>query len=462
MDWFNEAKELLANGLLLKEISQELNIPYKTVQRRFHRDNTISHKIGKEERKPSLQTFEDYYIINAGSGDNARQIKITKDKLRLIKQLYCDSNSVEINTLCRKVDIPRQDFFAIKTAFSITHNDVPALDEDLTDDNIDNIVTASLERRKEQFFQKQQEQEVKLLRKEVEDYRKQDYFINKIHTLTTEHMDKFEKTYRAPIILTLPKRSSGKLFELPIVDLHLGKLAWQPETGENYDYKIAEERFMFVVHDNIEKTKNIELEKTVFLIGNDFFNFDTIDGTTTLGTQQDNDVRWQKLYAKGTEMLIRAVDMLATISPVHVVLCPGNHDKMTSFYAADKIATWFRNNPNVTFDISPKTRKYVAYGKCLIGYTHMDKEKKRIEGNMQLEVPEMWGNSVYREWHGGHLHSEQVREVNGIKIRNLSSVTGTDAWHYESGYTGSLAVNQSFIWDKELGLENILFSTVRR
>jgi len=38
----------------------------------------------------------------------------------------------------------------------------------------------------------------------------------------------------------------------------------------------------------------------------------------------------------------------------------------------------------------------VEFGKCLIGFTHGDKEKKRIFGNMQVEVPEAWGRTLYR------------------------------------------------------------------
>ena len=177
------------------------------------------------------------------------------------------------------------------------------------------------------------------------------------------------------------------MLEVPIVDLHLAKLAWAPETGENYDIKIAEKRFMDVICDIVERAQHYEFEQVVFPIGNDFFNYDSVDGATTKGTPQDNDSRWAKMFLKGRELLITAVDLLSQIAPVKVFQIPGNHDYQASWYAIVCLHDWFRNDENVTVDISPKSRKYVEFGKCLIGFTHGDKEKKRIFGNMQVEVP---------------------------------------------------------------------------
>lgn len=60
----------------------------------------------------------------------------------------------------------------------------------------------------------------------------------------------------------------------------------------------------------------------------------------------------------------------------------------------------------------------------------------------------------------GHFHSEKVREEGGIIFRNLGSVTGTDAWHYEQGYVGAVKKHQSFIWDYEKGLSEILITNI--
>jgi len=61
----------------------------------------------------------------------------------------------------------------------------------------------------------------------------------------------------------------------------LGKLCWHRETGENYDITIARRRFLNVAQDIINKTSQYKFEKVILPVGNDFFNADTPDDTTT-------------------------------------------------------------------------------------------------------------------------------------------------------------------------------------
>lgn len=453
MGWFEQALELYKQGYGRKEISELLDVPYETVRKRFYRHQQKMAE-GQEEYTPTVEDFGDHYIVTSFK----RSIKVSKQTLREIKQLYCDVNPLTINQICRKLNIQRRDFYLIKTAFNITHDDVPYIDEDL-DSPIEHLVNDTLERRKEKYFTMLQLEEVKRLRAEINKYRAKEYYIELIHDIVTEFFEDFTPRYKGPVI---PPRfvENGYMLEVPIVDLHLGKLAWAGETGNNYDHKIAEECFMYIINDTVSRVRDRNIEKILFPVGNDFFNFDTIEGATTAGTLQNNDLRWQKLFTKGLELLIRGIDILSTIAPVHVINVPGNHDKMTSYYAVVCLSCWYKDSQHVYVDTSPLSRKYVEFGKCLIGYTHLDKEKKRIEGNMQYEAAEAWGRTLFREWHGAHLHSEHVKEVNGIKIRNLSAVTGTDAWHYENGYVGALRTHQSFLWDKERGLSEILFTTI--
>lgn len=276
-----------------------------------------------------------------------------------------------------------------------------------------------------------------------------------------EHFETFTNNYTPRKVENLiVNTSSGKMLEIPIMDLHLGKLSWNLETGENYDYKIAEKRFFHIIDDFIQKTKGYQFEKILFPIGNDFVNFDNIAGTTTGGTSQDNDLRWQKVYLKAIEILVKAIDMLKEIAPVEVFYVAGNHDKVTSFHLTCYLNGFFHKDDKVDVSLSPNVRKYKEFGKVLIGYTHGNLEKKRIGGIMQVEAREAWGRTIFHEFHLGHLHSEQTKEENGIIIRNISSITSGDAWHHESGYVGAIRKAQAFIWDKEYGLEGIINSVI--
>src|SRR5208283_3201176 len=106
------------------------------------------------------------------------------------------------------------------------------------------------------------------------------------------------------------KKEENNLLEICPFDLHLGKLAWAGETFENYDTKIARERLLYAVEDVLHITSGFEYSRILFPIGNDFFNSDNIFNTTTKGTEQDEDLRWQKTYNVGVRLLVDGINML--------------------------------------------------------------------------------------------------------------------------------------------------------
>jgi hypothetical protein len=275
-----------------------------------------------------------------------------------------------------------------------------------------------------------------------------------------KHFEEFTSGYKSPEHELIQYDINGKMLEVNIADLHLGKLSWHRETGDDYDWKIAKKTFLYIINDIITKVRNYKFEKILFIWCNDFFHFDTTLNTTTKGTRQDVDVRWQKLFKIGVEMLVEGIDLLSQIAPVHTFYLGSNHDKMTSFYAINYLDAFYRNCDFVTVDIDPKVRKYYEYGLNLIGFSHGDDDYKRLGSLMAIEAREAWGRTIYKECHAAHLHSEKsIDEENGVIKRRISSPTSTDAWHFENGFVGAVKKAQSFVWDREMGLEAI-FNTV--
>lgn len=270
-----------------------------------------------------------------------------------------------------------------------------------------------------------------------------------------EFYDELLNTYSSPTVKKYEYKN-GLMFELPIVDLHLGKFSTSDIVSEEYSTQIARDCFNKVIDTCISRLQGVNIEKIIFPIGNDFFHYDAVASTTTGGTPQDTDVKHQTLFKNGVLLLIDGITKLSKElkAPIEVFCIQGNHDFLSSYHALMSLWCYFHNNENVHVDLGTSPRKYIQFGKCLVGFAHGDKEKKRIEKIMQVEVAKMWGNSVYREFHLGHLHSEQVSEDGGVIIRNLSSVTGTDAWHHNSGYVGAIRKCSCFLWDKENGLDS--------
>jgi len=254
---------------------------------------------------------------------------------------------------------------------------------------------------------------------------------------------------------------TGNTAVLALFDHHLGKLAWGEETGENYDIKIASNRFLEVAKKLIGRSNEIGVDKIIFPIGNDFFQFDNSNTETAKGTRVDSDIRWKKLFRVGLGLLKEVIDYASYFAPVDVLLVQGNHDNMMSFYAFEALRGWYDDNKYVIICPNIMTRTYRQIGVNLLGFTHGDKEKDNLYRIMQQEARELWGKTLHAEWLTGHYHKTHVEEKQGVIKRTISSLTGTDAWHYESGYIGSLKSAQSLIYNENIpGPYAILYESI--
>jgi len=265
---------------------------------------------------------------------------------------------------------------------------------------------------------------------------------------------------KRPEITLVSYEPGHKMFELPIMDLHLANYAWGEETGEDYDMKIAEQLYRKTVLDLLGKLAHYRLpiEKCIFPVGQDYFHVDNPQNATTAGTIVDMDTRWEKMFGVGVNLLVWTVEQLRQIAPVEIMYVPGNHDRTLSYCATYALNAWYRDCESVHVDLSPTTRKYIRYGVGMIGFSH-GKEGKRIQHLMQQEQPEAWGATLFREWHLGDLHHEEVIEIGGVKIRRISSITAANAWHVEKGFR-AVRMAQAFVWDREKGPELVIDSNV--
>jgi len=281
------------------------------------------------------------------------------------------------------------------------------------------------------------------------------------------HFAKLDRKHFTPPIIK--SRQGSLMAEINIADLHLGKLCWHGDTPENFDYKIAREAYYRIIGEIGEQLKGKPIDYITFVWANDFFNSDTVEKTTTGGTPQDTDIREKKLFNIGVEMLVRGVEMLEDIAPIKTFYTPSNHDELSGYHALKYLEAWFRQDDNVTVDTGAYPRKYQLYGNTLIGYCHGDKENgngskekaSRLASLMPNEARELWGQAMYHEMHVAHLHSEQmIQEINGVIVRRISSPTASDTWHTESGYLGAVRKAQTFLYDKERGLMQVINTPV--
>ncbi len=273
-----------------------------------------------------------------------------------------------------------------------------------------------------------------------------------------EEMKKYAPVYKK-IDYKIDKKEKGYLLEISLADLHYGLMSWDEESGYNYDIKIAKELYLNAISKLLNQSKGFNISKILFVVGNDFFNVDSVNNTTTAGTPQDEDTRWKKTFKKGRELLIEGIDLVSQVAHTDVLIVPGNHDTQRTFFVGDALECWYRNNKNVNINNSPKVRKYYQFGKCMIMHLHGKDEKlNELPLLMASEEPKMWADTIYREAHAGEIHhTKQVKwlsaeDYKGVTVRYLRTLSVPSNWAYSKGFIGSIRAGDAFIWDEENGL----------
>lgn len=224
--------------------------------------------------------------------------------------------------------------------------------------------------------------------------------------------------------------------ELSIADFHLGKKTLEGETIED-----KKTQYLKVVTELISDINTIYgINKIVFPISNDYFHTDNYQNQTTNGTPQDVLVSYDKEYEEGFDLLVQSISFLLNhANNVEVILVQGNHDRTKSFYLAHGLEVFFRADSRVTFQREHSTTKVVLLGNTFIGYHH---------GNCKIEdLPllfatgknsEAFGCSIYREVHTGDKHHYMAKEVKGVRIQQMPSLSGTDRWHLDNNYVNKI------------------------
>lgn len=262
-----------------------------------------------------------------------------------------------------------------------------------------------------------------------------------------------------------PAMKEGCLYEISIPDIHFGRLTWDKESGEDYDLDLADAAANKVLDELLGFARQFPISRILLPLGNDFFNADNKQGTTTGGTPQQNDTRWQKTFKRGRQLATVMIEKCMQIAPTTVLIIKGNHDELLSFFMGDVLEVKFENNPNVTIDNGPMGRKYFSFGKNLIGFAHGYWEKlSDLSSLMPVEAPELWGASKYREFHTGDKHHVkeyetkfklQVDELHGVVVRIIPSITAADGWTFDKGFVGSRRSAQSFLYHPTEGLKGM-------
>ena len=270
-----------------------------------------------------------------------------------------------------------------------------------------------------------------------------------------EDFAKFLQNYKPNnISITKVDRTNSKDYvdvEISISDFHLAK---RTVDDDNHPSTRAL-RYFNVAQSLINKVQaNYNISNVVLPISNDFFHTDNYQNQTTQGTPQDTIMDYSSEYELGFAVLVDTINMLRQHSnSVTVVLVQGNHDRTKSFYLAHALDVYFKKDLDVEFIREHSVIKGITLGNTFIGWHH---------GNCKLEdlpllfathpeYSQAFGNAKYREVHTGDKHHYMAKEVKGVRIQQMPSLSGTDRWHLDNNFVHSVRAALALVYDLNLG-----------
>ena len=277
-------------------------------------------------------------------------------------------------------------------------------------------------------------------RKEAKDYSPEDFA-------------KFLENYKPTNILVtkIPNFKDVVNVEISLSDYHLAK---RTVDGDN-SVEARAKRYLDVAQSLINKVvSNYHIDTIILPISNDFFHTDNYQHQTTQGTPQDTIMDYSEEYELGFSILVDTINMLRQYAnQVVVVLVQGNHDKTKSFYLAHALDVFFKDVHDVDFIREHSVVKGITLGNTFIGWHH---------GNCKIEdlpllfathpqYSQSFGNAKYREVHTGDKHHYMAKEIKGVRIQQMPSLSGTDRWHLDNNYVHSVRAALALVYDLELG-----------
>jgi hypothetical protein len=271
---------------------------------------------------------------------------------------------------------------------------------------------------------------------------------------TAEDFAKFLVDYESNYIpQQQPELERAKLIdvEISLSDFHLAK---RHIDGDNSPAVRCKRYFTAAVSLAYDVKALYDIDRILFPISNDFFHTDNYHNQTTNGTPQDTIVDYAHEYELGFALLVDTIKALKKVcKEIHVVLVQGNHDRTKSYYLAHALDVYFNSDPNIYFDREHSVVKATMLGETFIGYHH---------GNCKIEdlpllfathpdYSVMFGCAKYREVHTGDKHHYMAKEVKGVRIQQMPSLSGADRWHQDYNFVHSVRAALALVYDKELG-----------
>ena len=237
-------------------------------------------------------------------------------------------------------------------------------------------------------------------------------------------------------------------------DSHLNK--FDIDGDNNITDRLAEIMYKVeVIASQAEMTNN--LETITYIIGSDEFNSEYTSATTK-GTPQQNTHTYHTSFKYICDHEILMISMLLShAQEVEVIYVAGNHDEFVGWHMVNWLKMFFRDEPRVIIDDSPKYRKYVSYGHSAMMFNHGDTIKPaKLAGIFPIEYKDGWSFHSNYYIFTGDKHHEVSHDFNGIKFYQIPAFSKAKSlWDDKMGHVCSKAEVTGFLIEFDNGMTNI-------
>lgn len=243
----------------------------------------------------------------------------------------------------------------------------------------------------------------------------------------------------------------------PVGDHHMGMLAWPEETGRAWDINIGERMLAGATDYLVSKAPDAAKALIVFL--GDFMHYDSMEPVTpTSRNQLDADSRFPKMVRGAIRAMRHMIERaLEKHEHVYVIVEIGNHDLSSSIFLMELLANTYEKEPRITIDTSPMHFHYWRFGKVLIGSHHGHGAKMpQLPLIMATDRKEDWGETEYRYWLTGHMHTLKTQvaigaqDFSGCTVEQFRVLAPGDAWATQKGYR-AISDMKAIVYDRRYG-----------
>ena len=237
----------------VKNVTRACRNPDMPLTDKPRKSAELKEKEGSTERKPKVERTESGYLIRYGKN---KQIAATTEQIEHAFQLFCIAG-LTMNAVALQMGWSRAEYFAIKTAFEITHDSIPFLPETIDALTTDELAERMRIAKKRYALQKLHSTKFADIETEVKRLHKAEFwadeFASKINAIDP-------KPYEIK-----PIKHGDTEYMLIATDFHAG-LEVSNFLGD-YSIDVMKKRFVDVTEQIVSKLKPCRL--TIALLGDD-------------------------------------------------------------------------------------------------------------------------------------------------------------------------------------------------